>query len=65
MLWILALKHREYRTERVIVSKTLDRTGVIDIGLKSAHTVACGVLGTGVMHATSNCCGTVNSLNDK
>jgi len=38
---------------------------VIYIGLKSGHTAACRFSGTVVMHATLNCCGTVDSLSDR
>ena len=35
-----------------------------EIGLKSLHCVAAGILGTGVMQADFHCVGTIDSLNE-
>ena len=41
-----------YKKSRVInFSNMRERTGVIDIGLKSLHCAAVGIFGTGVIHA--------------
>ena len=52
-----------YRTRLTMSrSKTLDRTGVTEIGLKSTQSTGWLVLGTGIMQLSYHCSGTTEEL---